>query len=359
MFAIRYFLLATTIFSIAAFGGNKSSAQKPVPTIPTVERSAATPEDGPGKMHLDVTVTTEKGKPAEPLPEQAFTLLDDKVPRPITSFQVMSGTDAPVEVVIVVDSVNTPYIHLSYQRDQIAKYLRANEGVLPYPTTFAVLTDTSFNIYGKTSKNGNELAQALDNTDIGLRVINRSQGFYGASDQTTISVNALSQLVQQEAKMPGRKLILWVSPGWPLLSGPGVELDNKQEQGIFQSVVNFSTEMRKGNITLYNINSWGADESVGRAFYYRAFLDGVKQPRNAQLGNLAVQVLAEQSGGLALNSSDVVGMIGQCVADVDHYYRLTFQSGPADKPDQYHDLRVKLAVQGLVARTREGYYSQP
>jgi VWFA-related protein len=222
-----------------------------------------------------------------------------------------------------------------------------------------VLTDTSFKVYGKASKNGVELAQALEDTDIGLREINRSQGFYGASDRLTISVKALSELLQAESKKPGRKLILWVSPGWPLLSGPEIDLDDKQREEAYRSVVAASDEMRNGNITLYSVNSWGATEDLIHESYYQSFLSGLKKPGDAQLGDLALQVMATQSGGLALNSSDVVGEIKQCVSDLDHYYRLTFEPAPGDKPNQYHDLKVTVAANGLIARTRQGYYSQP
>jgi VWFA-related protein len=327
--------------------------------VSSLAQQAAATSGGAEKIQLDVDVTTMKGQPAGELAEKDFTVLDNKTQRPISSFTAVAGKEAPVEVVIVVDSVNTPYINLSYQREQIAKYLRTNDGVLPYSTTFAVLTDTDFRLYNGITKNGMELADALDKTDIGLRTINRSQGFYGASDRLTISLNGLRQLTAIEAKRPGRKLVLWVSPGWPLLSGPRVEMDGKQQKQVFQNVIAYSTEMRKANMTLYSVNSWGANESLSQAFYFESFVAGLKKQGDAQLGDLALQVLATQSGGLVLNSSDVIGMMKQCVADGDSYYRITFEQPPADKPDEYHEIQVKMAEGGLVARTRQGYYTQP
>ena len=313
----------------------------------------------PRLIQLDVDVTGAGGRQTVGLTEKDFTLLDNKSPRPIASFLPVEGKEAPTEAVIVLDSVNTPYTALSYQRDQIARYLRNHGSPLPYPTTFAVLTDTKLQQYNNLTTNGAELANALDKTNIGLREINRAQGFWGASDRMGLSVNGLRQLIAQDEQRPGRKLILWVSPGWPILSGPNIELDSKQQDGIYGSVVAFSTEMRRAGITLYSINSWGADESVGRAFYYQSFAAGLKRPGDAALGNLSLQVLAKQSGGLVLNTSDVVGMLQQCVADANHYYRITFMPEPGDKPDTYHQLQVKVAEGGLTARTRQGYYTQP
>jgi VWFA-related protein len=312
-----------------------------------------------GRIQLDVAVTRTKGQPAGELSEKDFTVLDNKRPSPIVSFAAVEGKQAPVEVVIVIDSVNTPYTYLGYQRDQIVKYLRSDGGALPYPTTFAVLTDTSFQLFQGASTNGNAVATELEHTDIGLREINRSEGFWGAADRMTLSLNALRSLTVVEEKKPGRKLVLWVSPGWPLLSGPEVELDGNEADEVYHNAITFSRELRKADITLYSVNSWGVTESVGREFYYQSFLKGLKGPADAEWGNLALQVLAAQSGGLVLSSNDAVTMIKQCVADADQYYRIALDPAPDGKPNEYHQIEVKVAQNGLVARTRTGYYGRP
>jgi VWFA-related protein len=311
------------------------------------------------QIHIDVQVKDADNKPTTGLSAADFTLLDNKVQRPIESVAEISGHSAPTEVVIVVDAVNTPFSAVSYQRDQIEKYLHSNDGVLSHPTTLAILTDKSLQMFPQTTTNGAVLADGLQHYEIGLREIGRSQGFYGASDRMTISLDALQRLIALESKRPGRKLLLWVSPGWPLLSGPEIELSNKQHQQIYQNVVSLSTALREAGVTLYSLNSWGPGESLDRSSYYETFVDGVKKPGDSQLGNLGLQVLATRSGGLVLNTSDVSGMIKTCVADADHYYRLTFSAEPTDHPAAFHQLQVKLAAAGLQARTRQEYYSQP
>ncbi|WP_263377903.1 VWA domain-containing protein [Granulicella paludicola] len=327
-----------------------------VALLPSATLTAQTSTQAAGpqnkQIHLDVQVKGESE-----LRPQDFTLLDNKTPRPITLVRAANNQTDQAEVILVVDAVNTPYTALGYQRDQIDKYLRSHEGMLAYPTRIAVLTDKSLEITPKATRNGMELADSLKHYDIGLRVIGRDQGFYGASDRMTISLNALKQLIGAEAKQPGRKLLLWLSPGWPLLSGPEVELSGNQQRSIYQSVVSFSTQLREANITLYSLNSWGASESLNRSNYYEAFISGVKKPGDAQLGNIGLQVLAVQSGGLVLNTSDVGGMIQQCTADADHYYELSFEPAPSDHPEEFHQLQVKVAGSGV--RTRDGYYSRP
>ena len=312
-----------------------------------------------GKVQLDVAVTRPKGAPVSVLSATDFTVLDNKKPAKIASFAAVKGTDVPVEVLIVLDSVNTPYTYLGYQREQVTKYLRSNGGALPYPTTFAVLTDTSFGLNKVATKDGNALANALDHTDIGLRDITRSQGFWGAADRMTVSLNGLRSLTLAEEKKPGRKLVLWVSPGWPLLSGPEVDLDSGQEEDVYRNAITFSRELRKADITLYSVNSWGATENMNREFFYESFLDGLKGPSDAEWGDLSVQVLAAQSGGLVLSSNDLISMMKQCIDDANQYYRIVLDPVPDEKPNTYHKIEVKVAQSGEEARTRAGYYSQP
>ena len=79
-----------------------------------------------------------------------------------------------------------------------------------------------------------------------------------------------------------------------------------------------------------------------------------------QLGNLGLQVLSVQSGGLALESdSDVAGLIEKCLTDAQSWYKIVYDPPPADKPDEYHHIEIRLDQRGLIPRTSEGYYSNP
>jgi hypothetical protein len=86
----------------------------------------------------------------------------------------------------------------------------------------------------------------------------------------------------------------------------------------------------------------------------------VKKPSQVQIGNLGLQVLAHQSGGRVLNSSnDVAGEIATCVTDASAFYVITFDGLPGDGPNEYHALDMKMDKPGLTAHTRTGYYAQP
>ncbi len=308
---------------------------------------------------LDVVVTGKSGSPVADLQQQDFTIFDNKTPRHITSFRAFAGSQAPVHVLIVLDAVNVPYESIAYSRGEIDKFLHANGGRLAYPTQLAFFTDKGMQTQQTFSTDGNELSSSLDQYAVSLRDIRRSSQ-YQEWDRFNLSINALRSFSESQAKLPGRKLILWVSPGWPLLSGPRIDLDYKQENELFSAIVGLSTQMREAAVTLYNINPIGAAEGVGRQFYYQSFLKGVSKPSQVVIGDLSLQVLAVQSGGLALTgSNNLTAMLEQSVADGQAYYELSFDPPRAEHPDEYHHIEVQVAKPGLTARTREGYYQQP
>ena len=310
-------------------------------------------------VSLDVVVTPKSGAPVVGLQQGDFTIFDNKAPRPVKSFKAVSGAQEPVHIVIVMDAVNSPYERLAYVREQLDKFLRANGGHLAQPVSLAFFTDEGTRVGQNFTTDGNQLDAALDQFATGLRTIHRSSQ-WEANDRLRLSLSALGELSAQEAKLPGRKMIFWVSPGWPLLSRPGIYLDAKQTNQIFSNIVTVSTQLRQDRITLYAIDPLGAAEGVGRTFYYQDFLKGVSKPSQVQLGDLSLQVLAEQSGGLALNSNnDVTALLQKCMADTAAWYEMSFEAPVADRRDEYHSLEIKVDKPGLTARTREGYYAQP
>jgi VWFA-related protein len=312
------------------------------------------------RIYLDVVVTPRSGAPVSGLQQQDFTVLDNKAPQTIATFDALGGPQAPVEVVLLIDAVNAPFQAVSYEREQIDKFLKADGGRLPHPISIGIFTDAGTKLQDTSSRDGNEVSAALDQETIGLREIRRDSGFFGAEDRLQLSLTAIQQLAAKEAARPGRKIILWVSPGWPILSGPDVSLDSKQTQQLYAEIVAMSTVLRRGGITLYSIDPLGASQGVGSQFYFEEFLKGVSKPNQALPGNLALQVLAVQSGGLALTGdNDISKLLERCMADVTSYYELSFDPPPGDRSSQYHQLDIKISKPGLTARTRTGYYAAP
>jgi VWFA-related protein len=317
-------------------------------------RSSPTPE-----IQLDVVVTPKSGPPVANLVQQDFTVIDNKVAQPIKAFKAVSAKQEPVNVILVVDAVNSSFVNIGYERGQISDFLKANGGHLAQPTALAIVTDTGTQMGEGFSTDGNLINDTFEKFAIGLRNIRRSTGIYGGDERLQVSLKSLEEIAASNSSLPGRKIILWLSPGWPLLSGPGIQLSSSQQERLFGTIVALSNELRKQRVTLYSIDSLGASEGVGRVFLYEEYEKGVSKPSQVEIGDLSLQALAEQTGGMALNSSDVTGLLRKCVADLDAYYELTVDAPPAEQPNEYHHLEVKVDKPGLVARTRQGYYAQP
>ncbi|MFT4112043.1 VWA domain-containing protein [Silvibacterium sp.] len=316
-----------------------------------------------GPLQLYVSATTSSGEPVTGLSQNDFQLLDNKSVVSPLSFRAVTGLNAepPTEVILLVDAVNAAYTTVAYERDQLQRYLKQNDGQLPLPTSLIVFEDENTRVQTQPTRDGNGLANLLNQSVTGLRAINRSQGYWGAADRLSLSTRTLANLAGYESTRPGRKLLIWVSPGWPLLTGIRTDMTAREEESLFQNIVAMSELLHRAHITLYAVNPLGmADAGSLRLTYYEEFLKGVKKPQQAVPADLSLQVLAVQSGGLVVNSSnDIAGLITSCVRDGLSYYELTYQPQAADGPNDYHSLQVKSDKPGVTVRTRTGYYAQP
>lgn len=345
------------LFAVSAYGQTQPVVPPSLPN-PGMQSTAGAASNG--RIYLDVSVD-KSGQAVTGLQQPDFTLLDNKEPRTIASFAAVTGRDAQIQVIVVMDAVNATLQNVIFQRQQLDQYLRAEGGNLSYPMVIAVLADDGLHaVTGQFTTDGNVLSTALDQDQVGFRAIRRSAGYYGAAERFQICVRAMYQLVASVAKHQGRKIIIWISPGWPLLSGPEVMLDNKQEDRIFDNVVNLSTMLTKTQITLYSIDPLGAAGAPVADWTYGQFLKGITKPNQATYGDLGLPVLVTQSGGIAFGSTNgIADRVRQCLADSVPYYEISFDPSPSNAKNEYHQLQVKVAGNGLKAHTRMGYYADP
>jgi VWFA-related protein len=348
-----------------SFAGYAQQASPAAQAPPLAERPSTAAPGNPRHITIDVAVTDKSGAPVSGLQEQDFTLLDDKQPQKILSFGAYDestlATAPPQHLIFVVDAVNTTYTNMSLERQQLDKFLHDSGSQLPLPASFVFFTETSTQMQPHPTRDTKELANILDTNQSGFRGVGRSAGYYGAAERMQLSIRALGQLISYESTQPGRKLVLWISPGWAYLSGPGTDLTPRDQQLLFNTVVQLSDQLREARMSLYSIDPLGMSDAVsGRTIYYKEFVKGVPAAKKVQNGNLSLQVLATQSGGRVLNSSnDIAALLASCVTDAKAYYTLSFDAPRADHANEYHSLDVTVAKPGLTARTRTGYYAQP
>ena len=351
---------------IACFSLVSGFAQQNGPAGQSELPASVRPVGGDRQMTLDVVVTDKSGKPVSGLQQQDFTLLDNKQPQKILFFQAVEGGAAtahpPLEVILVLDEVNTSFTGMATARNGIEKFLQRNGGALGQPVSVIYISDSGAT-ETTSSRDGIAVISELNEKQASLRTHKRSQGVYGGFERIELSLKALLLFADHQESRPGRKLVVWVSPGWPLLNQPGVvmNLSARQRQHVFDSIVAVSEALRRAHITLYAIDPLGlADARQYPTMAYMQFSKGVKSVRQAEYGHLALQVLAYQSGGRVFNSgNDLASEIAKCVADANAFYVLSFHGVAGDGLDEYHALEIKIDKPGLAARTRSGYYAQP
>lgn len=142
-----------------------------------------------------------------------------------------------------------------------------------------------------------------------------------------------------------------------MLNGAAFDTSSQGRQQTFRAIVEMSAKMREARLAVYSISTGALDATTD---FYQEYLKGVKLAEKANPPNLSLKVLAVQSGGRALSpSNDLTGDIGSCVQDATAFYTISFDPPRADKPNEYHDLKVQIDQPGLKARTNTGYYNQP
>ena len=332
-------------------------AQQPAPPAP--DQPSATSSSAEGRVHLNIAVTDKSGRLVSGLELQDFLLKDNNVPQKIVSFRAVDSptADPSAQVILLLDAVNLDAPAAKRTRDEMAKFLRKNGGHLAHPVSVFLLTDEGAKVLLQASVDGNALAAQLEQTESGFRALGRGAGQYGEIERFESSVKWMAKIANAESKRPGRKLLLWTGPGWPLLDRPDMNPRDKGQQQMFNEIVNLSTTLREAQITVYSV---AVGEPEPGTYLYEGFLKPVKTVGKANPSELGLKVLAVQTGGRVMSpNNDLAGQISRCVQDIDSYYAITFDPPRADGANQYHDLKVEIGKPGLTARTNTGYYNQP
>jgi VWFA-related protein len=316
-----------------------------------------------GAITLDVVVNDKSGASVADLQPGDFELLDKKQPQTLVFVQAANGmsakTDPPAEAILVVDAVNGSLETVESERQMLERFLQKNGGKLALSTSLVVLSDQGMTVKNPPTRDGKELVDFLNANIPGLRPLS-TWGWDADMAREQLSLKALDFLVAQASRRPGRKLLMWLSPGWRLQTSGNWVASQKDRQMLFNKVASLSTAMRAARVTVYSLDPSGIDSELTFQQIYEAYLKGVDTPNHVDYGYLLLQVLATQTGGKALSaSSDLAGLIDKCVEDARAYYVLSFNPPPSAHPSEYHSIEVQIDKRGLKARTRTGYYTWP
>jgi len=336
-----------------------------------------------------VLAVDEFDRPVTGLSAQDFTLLDNGQPQTLATFRAVNGDQriAPPRIMLVLDALNSNSRSIGFEIKEIGKYLESNRGRLTYPTSIASLTASGFNssrpsidgsALSRESKtllkdihpyeckgSSDQLANSQPlwghgNTNYGLTLEKINDGNC-LNDRFTLSLTALSNLAAAQVNVPGRVIVIWIGPGWPLLTGPEFHTDTAEIRlNFFDHFVLLSRTLREAQVTLDAVSSPDLLRKPElQSVQLKSFAEGPHTEEEARASDFALQAIATQSGGRITESNSIADQIARSVADVQTYYALSFDSLPSSKPDEYHSLQVKANKPGVRVFTNTLYYGEP
>jgi VWFA-related protein len=217
------------------------------------------PVAGRAPMTLDVEVTDKAGQAIPGLKAADFTLLNNGKPVPIESFAAYNTAvaAAPESIILLIDDVNTKETDLIYERQQIGKFLTMNGGHLPVPVSIVLLTDQKVQLVAASSQDGKLLNGELEKLPGLIREMPVG-GIYHAEDRMEISLRAMEVMAAFESRNPGRKVLVWISPGWWGFDNPRILLWDKQQKSMFRTIVAASQDLEQARITLDAVSPEGS-----------------------------------------------------------------------------------------------------
>lgn len=270
----------------------------------------------PASGNVQVTVTARVKRGANvTLSARDVIVHEDKNPRPVISFEPVSQTDSPIQLMILIDSDATPRLGAQFQ--DISQFIQA------LPSTAQV--GLAYTMSGSARV---EQPFTTDRAAVSkaLRIT------FGPSAGNTSVYSALSDLIEKWPGQSGVREILLMSDGIDVTYGlfntqpgqnPGLQKAIRDAQKY--GVTIFSLFVSSGRITrnqTLNLNGQGSlNELTSNSGGY-SFTQGTQTPVSFRpfLDDLR-QMLAQQ-------------------------YLLTFQPTSSGRPG-YHDLKVSTETSGV------------
>jgi len=354
--SLHILLVASTLAQVEPGVGPPQIEEPPTNQVADSALLPLKSDTAPGLIDLDVMVTDKLGKAISDLGSQDFSLLDNGTPTPILSLQPFDQKHAnPVNLILVLDTLDLPFALAGFEREQVRRFLTRNGGHLDRPISIFGLSSAGVWKVAVPSNDGNTLATEIAGNKFDLI---RRRGLGQSEAEGVSALKALAAIATVERGVPGRKVLVWIGPGWGI--GSGKDFESKQPpQVTFDTIYWFSTLLREARIVLYSTSVGQTDLDPG-SLKYLSFLNGVASIELASVKNLDRRVLAIESGGRVLPpTNDLVNQIDGCMREAGMFYELSFDPPAGDHPGEYHRLNVRVSKPDSIVRTTTGYYDSP
>ena len=355
---MRSVLLASLIYLAA------SATTLTAQTLPSAQPAVASAASLK-TIHLDVFVKDQAGMPVSGLAPQAFTVLDNGQPQQIVSLTPVATRNDPtaVTVLIVMDMINPGYDSVTWGREQLSEYLTKEGSTLRHRTAIAAMTEDGLQMMSGSTTDGSVLNAQFQKFATDIRPVTQRSGWQGFEQMLQQSIQQFSQILSVEQARPGRKLVLIISPGWPMLGDWGSQQDLHSVQQDFNMIVALTNTVHDARTVIYRLDPYelgGLHAGPQDPFYFKDFLKPLTDPKKATFPYLGLGVFAVHSGGRVLvTGHDITGEINSVLPDAGAYYEITCTAPPNPAPNEYQAIEVRVSQPGATAHTISGFYANP
>lgn len=298
---------------------------------------------------VDVLVTDDKGQPVRGLTRNDFTIEEDGKPQPIRGFSEFDKNTPPPParalppntftndnklpangpVQIFLFDLGSPPDQMQRAKKYIADYLRS----MPAGTEVAIFELSPSKglvlLQGFTS-DGHAAAAAVDNLDV--------EWIRNPAPYTPIAVAGMNQIAAYVAGIKGRKNLIWIVPGMPLMitrdGGYAGKFAPPDMTYVHRLMDLYDTFIRE-QIAIYPLDPDGV-HALGP-------------------GALMAMEVADATGGATDNTNDYKSEAAKFVDSTSHMYTLSYIPPRPDEDGHYHTITIKLNRPGLHLNYRPGY----
>jgi VWFA-related protein len=311
------------------------------------------------RVVVDVMVRDTNGKPVHGLTASDFSVMEDKEPQRVLSFDAYDFDKASIArapnapplppnvfenipkapergplYVLLLDLVNTAIQDQMASRTQVLKFIRSK----PAGTRFAlfVTTDKLYLAQGFTDdKDLLYAAVSAKNPKAHVPKIFLMGGNFGQGGPYT-ATDMLTHIGEYLDGIPGRKNLIWVAGTFPLAASP--EEGNSPLADMIKAEMN---ALAQADVAVFPVEVTGVDPNPAVS------------NMNASQGS--AEIIASATGGLAFYSTnDVVEAITTATEAGGNYYTLTY-SPPSQDDGKCHKISVKLGKEKDQLSYRRSY----
>jgi VWFA-related protein len=166
------------------------------------------------------------------------------------------------------------------------------------------------------------------------------------------TTDAFEAMASHLSALPGRKNLMWVSAGFPLLIGYDMDPSVLQSLGLDARL--FTDELDRvaralndANVAVYPVDARGLVLNMGLTSRARFQVDTMED-------------IAARTGGVAYHdNNDVAAALHSAIADGRLVYTLAFAPSQNQWDGKFHKLKVETRRPGAHLRFRAGYFALP